>query len=62
VGLFLLHVIHVGYGYQAIFGALGLVIPFMLVYVLVLALLRFSKEDTMIFDAMRARFGKKQSV
>src|SRR5205085_7236830 len=54
VGFFLLHVIHVGYGYQAIFGALGLVIAFMLVYVLVLVLLRFSREDMMVFDAVRA--------
>lgn len=60
VGLLLLGVIHVGYGYQGIFGALGLVIPFVLVYVLMLALLRFSKEDMMVFDAVHAKFGKKQ--
>ncbi len=62
VGLVLLRFIHVGYGYRAIFGALALVIPFMLVYVLVLALLRFSKEDMMVFDAVRAKFAKKQSA
>jgi O-antigen/teichoic acid export membrane protein len=62
VGLLLLRVIHVGYGYQAIFGALGLTIPFMLVYVLVLVLLRFSKEDRMVVDAVRAKFGNKQSA
>jgi O-antigen/teichoic acid export membrane protein len=60
VGLVLLHVIHVGYGFQAIFGVLGLVIPFMLVYALVLILLRLSKEDMMVLDAVRAKFGKKQ--
>ncbi len=62
VGLLLLRIIHVGYGYRAIFGVLGLIIPFMLVYVLVLALLRFSKEDRMVFDAVRNKFGKKQSA
>lgn len=60
VGILLLHVIHVSYGFQAIFGILGLVIPFILVYVLVLALLRFSKEDMMVFDTVRVRFVKKQ--
>ena len=59
VGLLLLPIIHVGYGYKAIFGTLGLVIPFILVYGLVLALLRFSNEDRMVFDAIRSKFGKK---
>lgn len=59
IGLLLLHIVHVGYGYQAIFGALSLIIPFMLVYILVLALLRFSEEDLMVFDAIRAKFSKK---
>jgi O-antigen/teichoic acid export membrane protein len=62
VGLFLLRVIHVGYGYQAIFGALGLAIPFMLVYVLMLVLLRFSKEDRMVFDAVRTKFSKQTTT
>ena len=39
-----------------------MVIPFMLVYVLVLAVLRFSKEDRMVFDAVLARIGKKKSA
>jgi O-antigen/teichoic acid export membrane protein len=60
VGLLLLHVIHVGYGFRAIFGTLGLVIPFMLAYVLVMALLRFSKEDRMVFDAVFARIRRKR--
>jgi O-antigen/teichoic acid export membrane protein len=62
VGLLLLRVIHVGYGYRATFGVLALVIPFMLVYVLVLALLRLSEEDKIVFDAVRAKFGKKPSA
>lgn len=59
MGLLLLRIIHVGYGYRAILGALGLVISFMLVYVLVLALLRFSNEDKMVFEAVLAKVGKK---
>ena len=59
MGLLLLRIIHVGYGYRAIFGALGLVIAFMLVYVLVLALLRFSNEDKTVFEAVLAKVGKK---
>ena len=62
VGLLLLRVIHVGYGYTAIIGTLGLVIPFMLVYVFVLALLRLSKEDKMVFDAVLTKFSKKRSA
>jgi O-antigen/teichoic acid export membrane protein len=62
VGLFLLRIIHVGYGYVAIFGVLGLIIPFMLVYVLVLICLRFSKEDMMVIDAIVSKFGKKIST
>ena len=62
VGLLLLRVIHVGYGYTAIIGTLGLVIPFMLVYVFVLALLRLSKEDKIVFDAVLTKFSKKRSA
>ena len=61
VGFLLLRFIHVGYGYRAIFGTLALVIPFALVYVLLLVLLRLSKEDRMVIDALRAKFGKKSS-
>lgn len=60
VGLLLLHVVHVTYGYKAIFGVIGLILPFMIVYLLVLALLRFSKEDMMVFDAVRAKIGSKR--
>lgn len=59
VGLLLLRVIHVAYGYRAILGTLTLVIPFMLVYALVLVLLRLSEEDRMVFDAVCFKFGKK---
>lgn len=62
VGLFLRPLVPVSSGYRAIFGILGLVIPFMLVYVGMLAVLRFSDEDRMVFDALRSRFGRKQSV
>jgi hypothetical protein len=62
VGFFLLHLIHVGYGYRAIFKASGLVLPFMLVYLFVLALLGFSKEDMMVFDAVQARIGRKKQT
>lgn len=62
VGFLLLPVVPVGSGYRAIFGILGLVIPFVLVYVVMLAVLRFSDEDRMVFDALRSRFGRKQSI
>jgi O-antigen/teichoic acid export membrane protein len=62
VGVLLLRIIHVGYGYRAIFGSFALIIPFILVYVLLLVLLRFSEEDMMVIDAIRAKFGKKPSV
>lgn len=62
VGLLLVRIIHVDYGYRAIIGTLGLITPFMLVYVLVLALLRFSKEDMMVIDAIRVKFAKKPSA
>ena len=62
VGLLLLRFIHVGYGYRAIFGTLGLILPFMLVYISVLALLRFSTEDQLVFDTVRAKLGKNKSA
>jgi O-antigen/teichoic acid export membrane protein len=62
VGLVLLRFVHVGYGYKAIFGALALVLPFMLVYLVVLAALGFSNEDMFVFDAVRAKFSKKPAA
>ena len=58
VGILLLRVIHVGYGYRSAIGVLVLIIPFMLVYALALTLLRFSEEDKVVFDAIRSKFGK----
>ncbi len=61
VGVLLLHFIHPGSGHLAIVEQLGLMIPFALVYVLVLVLLRFSEEDQLVFEAVLAKFGKKRS-
>lgn len=60
-GLLQLHIIHVGYGYRAIIGTLGLIIPFICVYALVLTLLRFSSEDKAVFDLIRARVQRKRA-
>ena len=60
VGLLLLRIVHVGYGYRAVVGTLGLIIPFMLVYLLTLAFLRFNKEDRIVFDAVLARMGTRR--
>lgn len=60
VGLQLVRFVHVGYGYRAIIGTLGLIIPFICMYVLVLALLRFSAEDKVVFDLIRARVRRKR--
>lgn len=62
VGWLLTHVIPVSYGHKAIFNALALVIPFMLVYVGILALLRFSEEDILVFQTVRTKFGKKKAA
>ena len=61
IGFLMLRFVHVGYGFLAILEALCLVIPFLLVYVLVLALLRFSKEDMLIIDIVLAKFGKNRT-
>ena len=60
VGLLLLHFIHVGYGYRAIVGTLCLIVPFLLVYLCMLAFLRFNKEDRIVFDAVLARISAKR--
>ena len=60
VGLLLLRFVHVGYGYRALVGTLCLIIPFLLVYLCMLAFLRFNKEDKMVFDAVLARIGAKR--
>jgi len=61
VGVLLLHFIHFDSGHFAIIEELSLIIPFLIVYVLVLVLLRFSEEDQMVFDAVLAKFGKQRS-
>ncbi len=53
-------VIHPGYGHLAILGALCLVMPLVIVYVALLALFRFSEEDVMVFETVRAKLGKKK--
>jgi len=58
VGMLLQHFIHFASGRFAIIEELSLVIPFILVYVLVMVLLRFSEEDQIVFAAVRAKFGK----
>lgn len=62
VGWLLTQVVHTDYGHLAIFGVLELVIPFVLVYVLILALLRFSEEDKMVFNTVGAKFAKKKAA
>ena len=62
VGVLLLHFIHPDTGRLAIIETLGLIIPFALVYILVMVLLRFNNEDQIVFDAMLAKFGKKRSA
>jgi O-antigen/teichoic acid export membrane protein len=60
VGLVLLRLIHIDYGYAAIPGTLALVTAFTLVYVLILIVLRFSEEDLMVLHAIRAKLGNKK--
>lgn len=62
VGLQILRFVHVGYGYRAILGTMGMVIPFICVYVLVLAVLRFSSEDKIVFDTILAKVWRKKQV
>jgi O-antigen/teichoic acid export membrane protein len=62
VGWLLNRVIQVGYGHFAIFGVLALVLPFALVYILILILLRFSEEDKMVLNTIRAKFAKQKAA
>lgn len=61
VAVLLLHFIHFDSGRFAGIEELSFIIPFMVVYVLVLVLLRFSEEDQIVFAAVRAKFGKQRS-
>ena len=64
VGMLLLHFVHFqpGLGRFAVLEQLGLIIPFILVYVLVMMLLRFSEEDRIVFNAVLTRFGRQRST
>jgi O-antigen/teichoic acid export membrane protein len=62
VGLLLLQIVPVDDGPLVVLEILGLIVPFMLVYVLVLALLRFSEEDKMVFAMVRAKLSGKAFV
>lgn len=53
----LLHAVPLPDGRVGTLESLGLIIPFVLIYVLVLSLLGFSEEDTMVFDAIRTKLG-----
>ncbi len=60
VGLLLLRFVSMGYGHLALFGTLGLILPFTIVYFLVLTLLRFNPEDIVVFETVRAKFSNKK--
>jgi O-antigen/teichoic acid export membrane protein len=64
VGVVLLRFMHLqpGLGRFALLEQLGLIIPFILVYILVMMLLRFSEEDRIVFNALLARFGRRRST
>ncbi|QBD81751.1 hypothetical protein EPA93_39580 [Ktedonosporobacter rubrisoli] len=62
VGMLLARFVHVGYGHLAILGTIGLLGMFMLVYASMLMALRFSEEDMMVLDMVRARLAKKKGA
>lgn len=55
VGFLLLHVLPFPNERLGTVEELALIIPFVLIYVLVFALLRLSEEDTIVFDAIRTK-------
>lgn len=61
VGVLLLHFIHFSNIRFATIEKLSLIIPFVLVYVLVMILLRFNEEDRIVFDVVRIRLGRARS-
>ena len=61
VAVLLLHFIHFDSGRFASIEELSFIIPFIIVYILILVLLRFSEEDQIVFAAVRAKFGKQRS-
>lgn len=64
VGIILLHFVHLPPGLDrfAVLEQLGLIIPFILVYILVMMLLRFSEEDRIALNGVRARFSRQRST
>lgn len=56
--LLLLQFVHLNDGLLAMLETLGLIILFILIYILGLALLRFSEEDTIVFNAIRTKLGR----
>lgn len=64
VGILLVHFVHLqrGHGFFVVLEQLSLIIPFVLVYILVLLLLRLSEEDRIVFHAVLARFGRQKST
>ncbi len=64
VGILLLRFVHLQpvLGRFALLEELGLIIPFILVYVMLMMLLRFSEEDRIVFNAVLARFGRQRST
>lgn len=61
-GIILLHFVHLhpGSGRFAVLVELSLIVPFMLIYILALLLLRFSEEDRIAFSALFVRFGRRR--
>lgn len=62
VGILLRHFVHLqsGSGRFAVLEELVLIVPFILVYILLLVLLRFSEEDRIAFNALFVRFGRRK--
>ena len=64
VGILLQHFVHFqpGLGPFTVVAELSLIIPFILVYILMMILLGFSREDQIVFHAVLARFGWQRST
>ncbi len=60
VGFGLTHLVHTDYGHEAFFHVLALIIPFLIVYAALLAVFRFSEEDIIVFNTIRARFTRRK--
>jgi O-antigen/teichoic acid export membrane protein len=60
IALLLLQFIHLNDGLLPKLETLGLIILFILIYILTLALLRFSEEDMIVFNAILTKLGRKK--